>query len=349
MPTLIVAPNWIGDALMAQPLLTLLRAARPDEALVALAPAWVAPVLAAMPEIDRVIPTQLAHGKLQWRERRAFEQALRGTGFGRAFILPNSIKSALIPWLAGIPERIGYLGERRYGLVHRRLPPPAPALPMAQRYAALAEHVGIAVPSVLPEPHLTVAPAAPALRAALGLPAASASGRLIALCPGAEYGPAKRWPAAHFAALADRLCAADPGTTIVLVGGPGDVAIAEQIHALCKQRERMVQCAGKTRLEDAMALLAAADAVVSNDSGLMHVAAALQRPQAAIFGSSDPRHTPPLNRKAEILWLHLECSPCFARTCPLGHTRCLHDLGPDRAARAVEAALAAPARATLPD
>jgi len=338
MRTLIIAPNWIGDAVMAQPLLKLLRAANPDQRIVALAPAWVAPVLDAMPEIDRVFATQLAHGKLQWRARRDFASALRREHFTHAFVLPNSLKSALIPWLAGIPKRIGYQGEMRWGLLNHRLAPPDPAIPMARRYLALAGELGIKVPATLQIPRLEVsADDMFAVREQFGLETGTP---LFALCPGAEFGPAKRWPSAHYAQLANLLLEQYPTARILLLGGPGDAAIAEQIRNQTRHPEQLLQLAGQTTLAQAIALLATVDAVVSNDSGLMHVAAALQKPQAAIFGSSDPRHTPPLSSKAEILWLHTQCSPCFARTCPLGHLRCLSDLTPASVATAVGVALA---------
>lgn len=346
MRTLIIAPNWIGDALMAQPLLALLRRADPGQTIVAMAPSWVAPVLEAMPEVDRVIPTALAHGTLQWRARLAFARQLRQERYDRVFVLPNSLKSALIPWLAGIPERFGYRGEARYGLLNRRLTPPDPAVPMVARYAALAGLLIDTLPATLPEPRLTLPQdqIAPVLQK-FGL---DASRPLIALCPGAEYGPAKRWPVAHFARLANQIHETDPTSQVILLGGPGDRADAEAICAAAHAARDVStnatptirQLAGSTSLPEALALIAASSAVVSNDSGLMHVAAALGKPQVALFGSSDPRHTPPLSAKAQILWLQLECSPCFERVCPLGHLRCLNELTPDRAAAALRSAMA---------
>jgi len=337
MRTLLIAPNWIGDALMAQPLLALLREHTPGQHITAIAPSWVAPVLQAMPEVDEVIATSLAHGKLQWRARLTLARTLREQSFDRAFVLPNSLKSALIPLLAGIPIRIGYLGEKRFGLLNRRLAIPDPAMPMVRRYATLASLAGIELPATLAEPRLHVTPAdLSRTRLEFGLESAET---LYAFCPGAEFGPAKRWPAGHFARLADLLLQEHPHARILLLGGPGDVAIATEIRTRALHPGRIVLLAGNTSLPQALALIAGADAVVSNDSGLMHVAAALQRPQVALFGSSDPRHTPPLSAKAQILWLQLECSPCFARTCPLGHLRCLNELEPARVATALNEAL----------
>jgi len=327
MKTLVVVPNWIGDALMAQPLLTLLKRADPTQTLVALAPRWVAPVLAAMLEVDEVIPTDLGHGKLQWAERRALVETVRARGFDRAFVLPNSLKSALIPWFARIPRRIGYRGEMRVGLVNVRADGPDTALSMTARYAALAGLVDVDVTPPLPLPRLAVDAARSAsARRRFDLGAAP----LIAFCPGAEYGPAKRWPADHFAELARTTLASRRDVTIVLLGGKGDRAISEEIVARAGRSPRLVDLAGATDLGEAIALIAACEHVVSNDSGLMHVAAALGRPQTALFGSSDPRHTPPLSPLAQVLWLHLDCSPCFERTCPLGHLNCLVGIAPQR-------------------
>ena len=331
MKTLVVAPNWIGDALMAQPLLSLLKSADASQQIIALAPRWVAPVLEAMPEVDAVIATDLAHGALQWSERRALANDIAAQGFDRAFILPNSFKSALIPWLARIPERIGYRGEARYGLVNRRADGPDASHAMSARYAALAGLVGIAVETPLPMPRLVVDDTAiAAARARFGFDEADS---LIALCPGAEYGPAKRWPAEHFASLAQALLSRRPDAHVLLLGGKADRPIADEIVArmtVASDSARLHNLAGATDLAEAIALIAASAEVVSNDSGLMHVAAALSRPQVAIFGSSDPRHTPPLSARAKTLWLHLDCSPCFERTCPLGHLNCLVGIAPQR-------------------
>jgi heptosyltransferase-2 len=221
--TLVVAPNWIGDALMAQPLLTLLKRADPKQTIVALAPRWAAPVLAAMPEVDDVIATDLAHGALQWSARRGFAREIAARQFDRAFVLPNSFKSGLIPWLARIPQRIGYRGESRYLLINHRADGPDPGLAMAARYAALAGMVGIDVALPLPMPQLMVDSATiAATRAKFGF---DANTELIALCPGAEYGPAKRWPADHFATLARRLLAERPAAHVKTGSSAGSATV----------------------------------------------------------------------------------------------------------------------------
>ena len=324
--SLIIAPQWIGDAVMSEPLLA--RLAERGEQLTVAALPWVAPVYRAMPQVGDVIELPFAHGRLDWAERRRLATALRGR-FDIAYVLPNSLKSALIPWLAGIPKRIGYHGESRYLLLNRRLPNPPGRPPMVAFYSALAG---------------TPAPAdqRPRLRfdaAAIDAAAASVGvqrGNYWVFAPGAEYGPAKCWPAEHYAELARTLAAAH-GLPILLLGSGKELALCEQIAQHAEGACRVL--AGKTSLLDAMALIAGSRGVVSNDSGLMHVAAAFGVPQVAVFGSTSPEHTPPLNPKARVLWLkeelQLDCAPCFDRVCRFGHTRCLTGVSPQR----VEAAL----------
>ena len=296
---------------MCQPLLERLRASRPQAKIDVLAPAWVAPVFRRMPEVAGIIETPFAHGALELRERWKLGRTLRALGYDEALVLPNSLKSALVPMFAGIARRIGYAGEARYGLlnvVHRRRPGREP---MALHFARLAAPPGAEVRLPLPEPKLAVEPAAvEATRRKFGLQAPYA-----ALCPGAEYGPAKRWP--YFAELSRRL----PLPAIAL-GSARDRECGAGIHGR--------NLAGETTLDEAIELLAGASLVVSNDSGLMHVAAALGRPQVALFGSSSPRHTPPLSARSKVLWLALECSPCYARDCPLGHFRCMRELSVEK-------------------
>lgn len=325
MRLLVVAPNWIGDALLAQPLLALLKSRHPGAGLDALAPAWTAPVLARMPEVDAVIPTRFEHGELALAARWRLGRSMRGA-YDAAWVLPNSLKSALVPVFAGIPKRVGFLGEQRYGLlnvVHRLDEPRLPL--MADRYAQLAVAPGEAVPHPRPRTGLRVdAASRDAAVARLGL---DLSRPVVAFCPGAEYGPAKRWPAEHFGALARRL--GERGRQVWLFGSAKDRPVAADIIAAAPGADITDLC-GRTDLAAAVDLLSLACAVVSNDSGLMHVAAALGRPLVALFGSSSPAHTPPLDPRARLVWLKPECSPCYARECPLGHFRCMRELLPGR-------------------
>jgi heptosyltransferase-2 len=327
---LVIAPNWIGDALMAQPLFALLKKLNPRLAIDAVAPSWVAPVLERMPEIREVYATDLAHGKLQMLRRWQLASDLRELDYDAAYVLPNSLKSALIPWLAGIRLRIGYTGESRYGLLNVRHANPGKdeRAPMAGHYAALAYAPGAKVPNLpesLPMPRLEAdLNEGSRVSARFNL---DARVPLVVFCPGAEYGPAKRWPPEHFAALAQIVGQSFPYTQIVALGSPKDAPIAQ---AIAERAPNVRNLCGQTSLGEACALIARASAVVTNDSGLMHVAAALRRPLVAVFGSTDPRHTPPLSELAKVQWLHLECSPCFARECPLGHLNCLRHLSAEQ-------------------
>ena len=317
--TLVVAPSWIGDAVLSHPLLVRLKESSPAPIDV-LAPPWVLPVYRRMPQVDRAIANPFGHGDLRLGERRRFAKSL--DRYSRAVVLPNTLKSALIPWHAGVPVRTGWRGEGRYVLLNdlRRLD--EEALPLiVERYAALAQPAGEALRRPLPEPRLRVDEAARS--ATVAKYALDATRPVLALAPGAEYGPAKRWPPRHFAAVANAAIAR--GEAAWIFGSAKDTPVAREILALAPGA---LDLTGRTSLDEAIDLLSLAARVVSNDSGLMHVAAALDRPMAAVFGSSSPAFTPPLSAKARVVSLGLSCSPCFARTCPLGHTNCLETLEP---------------------
>lgn len=318
--SLVIAPQWIGDAVMTEPLMRRL-AARGERLTVGALP-WVAPVYRAMPQVTEVIEFPFAHGGLQFKARRAIAKRIEGQ-FDAAYVLPNSLKSALLPFLASIPTRIGYLGEARIGLLTHRLKNPKNKPPMVAFYSALSGEAGIEAD----RPQLQVPDAQiNETLAELGLQ----RGAYAVFAPGSEYGPAKRWPAAHYAALAARL-----DLPVLLLGSGKEADLCDEIS---KTSKNCLNLAGKTPLAQAIHALAASKFIVSNDSGLMHVAAALGVPQVAVFGSSSPLHTPPLSDKAVVLWLKndaayqppLDCAPCFERECPLGHTRCLNDISAER-------------------
>ena len=320
--SLVVAPQWIGDAVMSEPLLAALHAR--GEALTVAALPWVAPVYLAMPQVAEVIELPFAHGRFDWTARRRVAAGLHGR-FDVAYVLPNSLKAALLPWLAGIPRRVGYHGEGRWLLLNRRFPNPTGRPPMVAFYGALAG-------SPLP------ADAAPRLRfddATLGRVTAAAGvarGAYFAFAPGAEYGPAKRWPPHHFAKLGKQLAAR--GLAVWLIGSSRDEALGAEIATLSEGACR--DLCGRTTLDEAIDLLASSTIVVSNDSGLMHVAAAVGKPVVALYGSSSPGFTPPLSAAAKIVRLDLPCSPCFKRECPLGHFNCMMQLAPDRVCAAID-------------
>ncbi len=335
---LVVGPSWVGDMVMASVLFQLLRARQPQARIDVLAPGWSLPLLARMPEVNQGIEMPVGHGRLGLRTRWQLARSLRGR-YDQAIVLPGSLKSALVPWLAGIARRTGYRGEQRYGLLNdmRQLRPVELPL-MVQRYAALALDVRAPVaadlPAELPRPRLRVDRARQAaLRTDLGLDARQPA---VALLPGAEFGPSKQWPLAHYAAAARSLLAL--GHAVWVLGSPKD---AEAGRLVAEQAPGAIDLCGRTRLEDAVDLLAAASGCISNDSGLMHVAAALDVPLVALFGSTSPEHTPPLSPAAQVLRLGLDCAPCFQRTCPLGHHRCLRDISPAQVLAALAPALPA--------
>ncbi|MBL8419457.1 MAG: lipopolysaccharide heptosyltransferase II [Dechloromonas sp.] len=325
MKALIVAPSWIGDTIMAQPLFARLHASHPDLRLDALAPQWVVPVLQRMAEIEEVVASPFGHGQLSLKTRWRLARELAARSYDAVYVLPNSLKSALVPFMAGIPRRIGFTGESRFGLINIRHDLDKVALPlMVERFAQLAEPPGAQLPRPISHPKIrSTAADQERTLSELGLERPL---RIAGLCPGAEYGPAKRWPARHFAALARKL--AETGYAIWLFGSPKDHAIAEEIAQLAPGVCRNL--CGATSLGQAIDLLALADFVVCNDSGLMHVAAALDRPLVTLYGSSSPGFTPPLSDQADILSLRLDCSPCFKRDCPLGHLHCLNKLLPEQ-------------------
>lgn len=324
---LVVAPSWVGDAILSEPLIALVREPYEEPTIDVLASPWCAPVYARIRGVRRVIENPVGHGKLDLGRRRALARELARNGYSRAIVLPNSWKSALIPWLARIPRRIGYRGEMRYGLVNdmRRLDPKA--MPrLVQRFAALAANAGRLVP--MPQAPVLVPNASNRDQAAQALRLRSEPGVLI-LCPGAEYGPAKRWPPTHFAELAARFL--QEGLQVWLVGSPNDQLAAHSVLQASGETGRKIRdLTGRTDLGTAIDLLSLASVVVSNDSGLMHAAAAVGVPLVALFGSSSPAFTPPLSAIAHVASINIECSPCFKRECPLGHFRCMRELSPER-------------------
>ncbi|QJC54841.1 ADP-heptose--LPS heptosyltransferase 2 [Polaromonas vacuolata] len=323
--SLIIAPQWIGDAVMTEPLLRRLHA-RGERLTVGALP-WVAPVYRAMPQVAEVIEFPFAHGGLQFRERRAIAKRVEGR-FETAYVLPNSLKSALLPFLASIPRRVGYFGEARVGLLTHRLKNPKSKPPMVAFYSALSGESGFDAD----RPQLKFSDQD--ISAALARQGLPVSGYYV-FAPGAEFGPAKRWPAKHFAELAASL-----DLPVLLLGSGKEAELCDEIVLLSNtaNNAKCLSLAGKTSLTEALCLIAASRACISNDSGLMHVAAALGVRQVAIFGSSSPLHTPPLSDQASVLWLKndasyqspLDCAPCFERICPLGHTRCLNDISAQR-------------------
>lgn len=335
---LVVGPSWVGDMVMAQSLFQTLKAARECEIDV-LAPEWSLPILARMPQVSRALAMPLGHGQLELGVRWQLGRQLAQIGYDQAIVLPGSLKSALIPAFAGIPRRTAFRGEMRYFLINDMRLLDKRRLPMTvQRFVALGRPVNKPLPDPLPRPQLVADRANQArLCESLGL---EADRPAIAFMPGAEYGPAKQWPLAHFATLAASLVTR--GFQVWILGSGKDRAAGDEIaHGL---EARVHNLCGRTGLGDAVDLLDRCRAAVTNDSGLMHVAAALDVPLVALYGSSTPDHTPPLSDRAVVRYLRLECSPCFKRTCPLGHTRCLVDIPPASVLEALDRLAADPAQ-----
>lgn len=329
---LIVGPSWVGDMVMAQSLFRVLKHQQPDCTIDVLAPGWSLPLLARMPEVRQGIVMPLGHGSLGLTARYAIGRRLRASAYDRAIVLPNSWKSAIVPWAARIPHRTGYIGEGRWGLLNdaRRLDE-ARLTMTVQRFVALAPERRASGEGVGNYPFPRLAIRDEQQQAVIEKFAIESEAPILALCPGAEYGPAKRWPAAHFADVARRMH--QRGWQVWLFGSDKDRPVTDDIDRLANGICR--NFAGETQLAEAVDLLSLSRVVVSNDSGLMHVAAALDKKVIAVYGSSDPGFTPPLHADAEVITLGLTCSPCFKRECPLGTTACLTDITPDRVMEAI--------------
>lgn len=328
---LIIGPSWVGDMVLAQSLFKTLKNKNPGVIIDVAAPAWTLPLLERMPEVHASIPLPFAHGKLDFRKRLQIGKTLKKHGYSQAILLTNSLKSAILPFAAGIPRRTGFLGEFRYGLLNDIRPLDKQKLPRTvDRFIALGLERNESLPTEVPTPQLNVSHdnAMQAL-VKLGLPVPAT--KILGLCPGAEYGPAKRWPAEYFAEVANQ--ALQQGWEVWLFGSAKDIPVTAEINTLTGNR--CLDIGGKTSLGEAIDLMSLTSAVVSNDSGLMHVAAALDKNLAAIYGSSNPSHTPPMSELAKIFYLGLECSPCFQRECPLGHLNCLKEIKPGSVASIV--------------
>lgn len=320
---LIVGPSWIGDMVMAQSLFKTIKTDNPHVLIDVLALNWTKPLLDRMPEVNKAISMPISHGVFGWSMRKKLGHNLRKEQYDQAIILPNSWKSALIPWFANIPLRTGWRGEMRYGLINDIRKLDKLALPMmVQRYVSLA----------YPASQAKVAPAYPTplmiaeqLSSAFNISLSEDQKRLI-FCPGAEFGSAKQWPALHYAELANAFL--KQGWQLLILGSKADKKIADTIVENINSNHHIsvFNLCGETELSDAIDLLDTADRVVSNDSGLMHIAAALQKPLVALYGPTSPNFTPPLANNALIVKIEVECGPCFQRTCPEQHHRCMHEI-----------------------
>jgi len=330
---LIIGPSWVGDMVMSQSLYTTLKQQYPDSVIDVIAPGWCKPILERMPEINQAIDMPIGHGEFNLLGRRAIGKTLQEAKYDQAFICPNSAKSALIPWFAKIPKRTGWKGEMRYGLLNDLRPNKKSFQYMVERYVALAHPKEEMIDSSslgglenLPRPALTINKVEQQKTAEkFNL---TIDNSTVGLCPGAEFGPAKKWPEEHYAEVATAMAHADK--QVWLFGSQKDLETCNGIKALVPEelQSKIHVLAGQTSLIEAVDLLGACQTVVANDSGLMHVAAAVGCNVVAVYGSTSPKYTPPLAEKVEIVHTDIDCRPCFKRECPLGHLKCLKDLKP---------------------
>jgi len=330
---LIIGPAWVGDMVMAHTLVRLIKAREPEAVIDIMAPDWTRALIDRMPGVNRSITIPLGHGQFRLRMRYRVGHALRDANYDQAILLPNSYKSALTPFFAQIPLRTGWRGEMRYAVLNDVRILNEQKLPlMIQRFAALGIAKEASLPAELPYPLLEIN-AESRQKSIDKFRLQADETPILALCPGAEFGPAKRWPTEHFIEVAREQTRA--GWQVWIFGAKKDAEagdeIQQKVDGLC------VNLCGKTSLAQAIDLLSLAKAVVTNDSGLMHISAALQRPMVALYGSSDPSFTPPLSNQVKILSLGLDCSPCFKRECPLEHLKCLRDLKPQLVLDALQA------------
>lgn len=322
---LVLGPSWVGDMVLAHSLFQRLKLNYPEAEIDVAAPAWTLPLLERMPEVHAGIALPFKHGQLSLMERIKFGKSLKFKGYQQAILLVNSLKSAILPFAAGIPLRTGFLGEMRYGLLNDIRPLNKQILSKTvERFVALGEEKGAPLPSI-PQPKLIAnRQNAEIILQKLGMP--TPTKKILGLCPGAEYGEAKRWPVEYYAEVAK--FALEKGWLVWLFGSEKDLAVTSMINKATAMRCQ--DFGGKTKLGEAIDLMSLCDTVISNDSGLMHVAAALDKRVIAIYGSSDPHHTPPMHPQAIIQYLGLSCSPCFERECPLQHLNCLKQITPEK-------------------
>jgi heptosyltransferase-2 len=331
--TLVIAPNWIGDAVMSEPFIRCLSQAMGQ--ITVLATPWVAPVYRAMPSKPDVIEGNFSHGKIEYAKRRQLAKLIKDKQFDQVFVLPNSWKSILIPVLAKIPKIYGYQGELRTAFLTKSLPNPSKKNrpPMVEHYLDLAKLINLQLNSQKenrPQLHVDVFQQNQAKDLLQPLPH---SEKFYILAPGAEFGPAKQWPVQHYAELATQLLHHDSNSRVVLLGSAKDRDTCDEIlkKVNTNLHINILNLCGLASLDQSIALIPLAKGLASNDSGLMHIAAAFGIPQIAFYGSSDPKHTPPLSPFAGILFLGLDCSPCHQRKCPLGHLNCLNQITPQSA------------------
>ena len=332
---LVKAANWLGDVVMSLPALRAIRRAWPHARVTVWIRRELAPLFAASPLVDEVLAYDHPVRPLE-RIRRLLPivRVARRGDFDLGIVLPNRLEPALCLRLAGVRERVGYSGYRRDALLSRAIPRPADLARRHQVHDALELlRAGFAIDGDPRDVFLDVAPAARERTAARLAAWRSGDAPLVALAPGAAYGPAKEWPADRYATLGDRLARA--GFVVVLVGSALDRRRCDVVAAA--MRAPAIVAAGETTVDELVALLSFAAAFVGNDSGAMHVAGALGVPTVGIFGSTDPRRTAPLGPRTRVLAEPPSCSPCLARTCRFGRAACFDPVDVDATVAALTA------------
>ena len=332
---LIIAPSWVGDMVMAQSLMMALKQQNADTEIHVLAPSWTKALTSRMPEVSQAIHSPFKHGELGLMNRVRLGRKLKSYSYDEAYVLPNSFKSALVPFFAKVPKRIGWRGEFRFGILNQiRFLNKADYPLMVQRFSALAYPPNSPLGKKIYQPKLQVS----VNQVSLTLEQFNLNQetltkqKIIAICPGAEFGPSKRWPVEHFTQCINLLV--DLGWHIWLFGSEKDKTISEYI--LKNSTVTCVDFIGKTSLDQAIDLLSVVNAVVTNDSGLMHIACALSKPVVAIYGSTSTEFTPPLGETVKVVERPLPCRPCFKRICPLGHHKCMKEIKPEEVILAVK-------------
>lgn len=328
---LIVAPAWLGDMVMAHSLIQALKVQHPQAELAVLAPKSTLTITELMPEITQHFLIDEGHGEFSLKKRWRLAREIRRQRFDCAYVLPNTLKSALIPFLAGIRQRIGWKGEGRYILLND-LRHNVTQLPlMVERYVALAYPKNqFKAGDAFALPRLQVPDSV--IKTMPDKVGDLTQQKILVLSPGAAFGPAKRWPAAHFAKVATAKM--NEGWQVWMIGARSDLEIAQDIMAI---ESRIQNFVAKTSLLEMAALLSLSTKILTNDSGPMHIAASLAKPLVAIFGSSSPGFTPPLGEQVRILEKNdLVCRPCFQRTCRFGHYACLQEISPEQALEALD-------------
>lgn len=326
---LVVGPTWIGDMVMTQSLFKVIKTQHSDAQIDVLAPAWSKDILGFMPEVSEVIISPFKHGEFQLRQRYQLAREIRKHSYDQAILIPNSWKSALVPFFAGIPLRTGWLGEMRYGLLNdfrkldkRKYPK------FVQRFAALGLSKKQSLNSFSP-PAFTVSETE--VQKTLEKFDLNLETPILLVCPGAEKGPAKIWPPNYFSEVINTKIQA--GWQVWLLGSPKDVEVGLEIE---KQSDKLINLIGKTSLKEAVLLISAVQKVLTNDSGLMHIAGAFNKSLIVIYGSTSPQNSPPLNELNKCIYLALPCSPCNERVCPLQHFKCMVDIKPGQVLDALD-------------